>query len=162
MPKVTTLKKLFLLGLNPPLIMPSILKLDFELCQLLRLHVIETRKVDSDDFASQLRFIECMERVNAAGFAELLMMRLGLEDIIGNRIRTREKFEVGGFGAHIPEANLPAIGAIASPRIGRQVEADFEFDCAADAASVILFERHRLIVRSSVNLIACKDKFEFV
>jgi hypothetical protein len=55
--KVTTSEKLFLLGLNPPLVISSILKLDFELCQLLRLHVIETREIDTDDFAAQLRLI---------------------------------------------------------------------------------------------------------
>jgi len=55
--KVTTSEKLFLLGLNPPLVISSILKLDLELCQLFRLHVIETGEIDPDDFASQLRLI---------------------------------------------------------------------------------------------------------
>jgi len=90
-----------------------------------------------------------MECVNAASLAELLMMSLGLEDVIGNRVGTGEKLEVGRLSSHIPEANLPAVRAIASTRVGRQVEADFEFDCAADAASVILFERHCSIARRS-------------
>jgi len=55
--KVTPSEKLFLLGLNPPLVISSILKLDLELCQLLRLHVIETREIDTDDFAAQLWLI---------------------------------------------------------------------------------------------------------
>ena len=90
-----------------------------------------------------------MECVNAAGLAELLMMSLGLEDVIGNGVRTGEKLEVGWLSSHIPEANLPAVRAVASTRVGRQVEADFELDCAADAASVILFKRHCLIARSA-------------
>ena len=109
---------MFLLWLNPPLIIPSILILDLELRHLLRLHV-ETGKVDSDDFAeSQLRFIESMERVDTAGLAELLMMRVGPVYVIGNRVRTREKFEVFGLGSHVPEANLPAATAIAPPGFG--------------------------------------------
>ena len=92
-----------------------------------------------------------MECVNAAGLAEPLMMSLGLEDVIGNRVGTGEKLEVGWLSSHIPEANLPAIRAIASTRFGGQVEADFKFDCAADAASVILFERHCLNARRSAS-----------
>jgi hypothetical protein len=76
-----------------------------------------------------------------------LMMTLGLEDVIGNGVGTGEKLEVGWLSSHIPEANLPAARAIASTRVGRQVEADFEFDCATDAASVILFEGHCLMAR---------------
>jgi len=90
-----------------------------------------------------------MECVNAAGLAEFLMMTLGLEDVIGNRVGTGEKLEVGWLSSHIPEANLPAVRTVASTRVGRQVKADFEFDCATDAASVILFERHCLIARRS-------------
>ena len=138
------LQEMFLLRFKPPLIRLSIHKLDLELCQLLRRQVVETREIDSHN-VPDLRFVECMERMNSAGFAELLMMRIGLVDVIGNRVGTSEKFKVFGLGSHIPEAILPATGTIAATRFSGHVETDVEFDCAAEATSVVLFERHCLI-----------------
>jgi len=138
------LQELFLLWLIEPLIRLSIHKLDFELRQLVRFQVVKTREIDSDNVAD-LRFVECMERVNATSLAELLMVRVRLVDVVGDRIGARKKLKVFGFGSHIPEAKLPACGAIAATRFGGHVETDFEFNCAAHATSVVLFERHFVI-----------------
>lgn len=92
---------MFLLWFKPPLIRLSIHILDLELRQLLRCQVIETGKIDSYK-TPDLGFVECTERMDATGLAELLMMRIGLVDVIGNRVGTREKFEVFGLGSHMP------------------------------------------------------------
>jgi hypothetical protein len=135
----TILEERLLLGLKPPTIILPIHILDLETRQFLGVHVIETRDINPNNF-SYLRLIECVKSVNAAGLAELLMMRIRLVDVISNCVGTGEEFEVFGLSSDVPEPGFPAGGTVASACFCGEIETDFEFDCAADAASVELFE----------------------
>jgi hypothetical protein len=42
----------------------------------------------------------------------------------------------------IPESQFPTTGAIASPGVLIEIDAGFEFDCAAETASVVGFDWH--------------------
>jgi hypothetical protein len=135
------LQNLLTLGLKPPFIILPIHKLDLEILLQLVVINIQTRNIDTDKLPD-LGFIDRPKGVNPASLAEGLMKRVGLVYVIGNSVTTGEKFEVFGFGSHIPQSLFPAAGAVASTRFGGEIEFDFVFDSAADAASGVLFERH--------------------
>ena len=110
---VYELEKRLLLGLKPPTIIPPIHILDLEIGQFLRVHIIETRDINANKLPN-LRFVDGVKRVNTASFAELLMVCIRFVDVISNRVRTGEEFEIFGFGSDVPEADFPAGGAVAS------------------------------------------------
>lgn len=68
-----------------------------------------------------------------------LMMRIARKDKIRQRILPRKEFEILRLGTNVPETKLPTGGAIAFAGLGK-VGRNLEFDCAAQTASVVLFE----------------------
>jgi hypothetical protein len=87
-------------------------------------------------------------RVRATRAAKQLMDRVVLEDVIGNyilffgslvasRVFGREEFEFVGSTFRAPKAKFAADCAVAFGGAFGKIEGGGEFDCAADATSVV-------------------------
>ena len=83
-----------------------------------------------------------MKWVNATIFAKHLMMSLGLVNVIRQCFLAKEEMEIVRFDANVPETEFPASGTVASTAWFVGIDAGFEFDGAAETASVVLFCGH--------------------
>jgi hypothetical protein len=85
-----------------------------------------------------------MKRMNAASFTKQLTMSRIFKDEFGDIVFKRgKKSKMFRFDTDEPEAEFPTIGTIAlAGCFFRHVEVCFEFDSAAETASVVCFEGH--------------------
>ena len=135
---------MLLLWLNPPLVIPPIHILYFELRPLLGRQIIQTCDVNWHEI-SDPGFIQRVEWVHTTCFAENLLMALEFVKVVRHRVLAGEKPEVFGFDSNEPEAKFPAIGTVASTWSFGGFNTSFEFDCTTDTTSVILFGCHLLV-----------------
>jgi hypothetical protein len=107
-----------------------------------------------------------MERVDAAVLAEQLLMPLVLVDVFRQVVFAADKSEIGGPGANEPQAKFEAGGAIAFAGAAGEIDVGFVLDCAAQAASVVLFGGHCIcrfeLTLKCVRIEYSKSELEFV
>ena len=138
---IPSLQKMFVLGFKPPLIIPAIHILYLQLGKLVRREIVQTCNVDTDE-TSDSRFIEFAKGVDTAGFAEEFVVGIGFVDVIGDCVFAGEEPKVLGFDSNVPKSEFPTGGTIASTGFFRGFDVGFEFDGAAETASVVLFSCH--------------------
>lgn len=83
-----------------------------------------------------------MKWMNAACFAENLLVSLELINVMSQCILIGEETKVLRFDSNVPETDFPAVATVASTGCFSDFDVGFEFDCTANTASVILLGCH--------------------